>query len=143
MSRLSLVVLGVVATLVVALGAVLAATRSDARVTVVYVAAHDCTVCPIFERETWKPFLDTDLGRRVAAREVKVRSFVRTNQPAEWPDDLRWMIAASEVRAGTPTVLVFKGDRLAARGGGHMWATNLHWRIWLADLGWFLDPRSV
>jgi hypothetical protein len=45
--------------------------------------------------------------------------------------------------AGTPAVLVFKGDRLAARGGGHVCATNLRWRVWLADLGWFVDPRMV
>ncbi len=72
-----------------------------------------------------------------------MKSFRRTNDPAEWPEDLRWMIAASEIRGGTPTILVFKGETLAARGGGHMWSTNLVWRIRLAEAGWAIDPRAI
>lgn len=143
MSKLMKIFLGLVTVCVLAAGALLAATRSDAAVTVVYIGAHNCSVCPTFERETWKPFLDTDLGRRATTREVMVRSFARINNPEEWPEDLRWMIAASQIRAGTPLVLVFKGDRLAARGDSTAWSWNLSWRIALADAGWVIAPRTL
>lgn len=116
--------IGAVAT---GLGALALGNTSEAiaksNVLVIYIGAENCRWCPTFENQKWKPFLQSELARRVTTRAVKTRSFNWSNDAEEWPEDLRWVITAAGVRPGTPRVVVMKGDKkiFSGKAGGQHW----------------------
>lgn len=85
--------------------------EASERVLVVYIGAQNCKWCPSFENQKWRPFLQSDLARKVTTRSVKTFSFNFTGEAEEWPADLRWVIDAVGVKSGTPKVVILKGTK--------------------------------
>jgi len=80
--------------------------RRKPQLTLVYVTAPDCTFCRQFEAWEKKPFLASPVGHAVDFRQVNARSSNNTGEERDWPDDLRWILKATNTKKGAPRFIV-------------------------------------
>lgn len=83
--------------------------NSGAAVTLVAVNAMNCAPCNAWkfaERDAWKK---TPSFSRVAYREVEAYTFAKTDDESVWPDDLKWVLKATQAKSGSPRFLLLDG----------------------------------
>lgn len=100
------------------LGAPYLAAAADApKPTVIYLSAEDCTTCREWERANRPAFEKSAARKKVAWREVRVKTLLHINRKAEWPADLEWL-RVQVPESATPRFYLIRSDRLVAKGDG-------------------------
>ena len=93
------------------------AYAADAKPTVIYLSADDCTSCRGWERSDLPAFERSIQRKKVEWREVRVQTLRRINLKSEWPADLEWL-RVQVPESATPRFYLIEGDRLIAKGDG-------------------------
>jgi hypothetical protein len=95
----------------------LLAGAAEAKPTLVYVSAEDCSTCRAWERGHLEPFATSADRQAVDWREVKNKTLTRITEKAAWPAELEWL-RAQVPSSGTPRFYLVEGERILARGDG-------------------------
>ena len=101
------------------------AFSAEAKPTVIYLSADDCTSCRGWERSDLPSFERSVQRKKVEWREVRVKTLRRINVKSEWPADLEWLRVQVPASA-TPRFYLIEGERLIAKGDGVSgWSTAI------------------
>jgi hypothetical protein len=94
----------------------------ETKFTLIYVGADNCGPCAAWERDvgpgTRSAFVAGPLGRSVAFREVHARTYMNTAEPSRWPEDLLWLVKATNVASGTPRYIVMVDRKIVLNSQG-------------------------
>jgi hypothetical protein len=101
----------------IATAVLLFAGAAEAKPTLVYVSAADCSTCRAWERGHLEKFATSAERQAVEWREVKNRTLTRITEKSAWPDELEWL-RTQVPSSGTPRFYLVDGERILARGDG-------------------------
>ena len=82
------------------------------KLTVVYIGAKDCVDCARYESSTENSFSALVKSKGGTYRQVKVETLRNLHKKSEYPQDLKWVVEAAGLRAGTPTFVVLDGKNV-------------------------------
>lgn len=85
------------------------------KLTVVYVGAKDCSECAAYEASTENKFSAMVKSKGGTYRQVKVETLRNLHKKSEYPQDLKWIVEAAGLRAGTPTFVVLDGKNVVMK----------------------------
>jgi len=86
--------------------------------TVLYLSASDCSNCRGWEQFHRPDFLKSAEGQQVPIREVSRVSLGAAVTTAQWPDDLKWVLAATTVPQATPAFVLIRGNQVMTTAWG-------------------------
>jgi hypothetical protein len=98
-------------------GLLLLAGVAEAKPTLVYVSAEDCSTCRAWERGHLAQFAPSAERQAVDWREVKNKTLTRITEKSAWPAELEWL-RVQVPSSGTPRFYLVEGERILARGDG-------------------------
>ena len=101
----------------IAAAILLLAGATEAKPTLVYVSAEDCSTCRSWERNHLAQFAPSAERNAVEWREVKNKTLTRITEKSAWPVELEWL-RAQVPSSGTPRFYLVEGERILARGDG-------------------------
>lgn len=94
----------------------------DTKFTLVYVGADNCGPCTAWERDigpgTKSNFLASATARGVVFREVHARTYMNTAEPSRWPEDLIWLVKATNIASGTPRYIILVDRKIVLNTQG-------------------------
>ncbi|MCP8938026.1 hypothetical protein NK718_05815 [Alsobacter sp. SYSU M60028] len=88
------------------------AAASAKGLTVVYISARNCPICREWNATKRDAFAARCAARGVPFRVVEVASFGDIRVAAEWPDDLRPLLAQFSDKGGTPRFLLVDNGKV-------------------------------
>ncbi len=83
--------------------------ESDTGLTIVYVSAANCPPCDYWKDQVYPGWRGGETADHVAFRTIHVAKYTSTDNPDEWPGDLRWLIDVADVGGGAPRFLLLDG----------------------------------
>jgi hypothetical protein len=98
-------------------GLLLIATGAEAKPTLVYVSAEDCSTCRSWERNHLTQFEPSADRKAVEWREVRNKTLMRITEKSAWPAELEWL-RTQVPSSGTPRFYLVEGGRVLAKGDG-------------------------
>lgn len=93
--------------------------KKDSRISLVYVGAYDCVYCKYWEAGALPDWEKTPQAGQVDFRKVMATSYTNTHDESFWPGELRWIVKATNVQAGTPRFIVLVDN--AVVGNERQW----------------------
>jgi hypothetical protein len=90
---------------------------ASAPLTILYISASDCSNCRGWEQSKRPDFLRSSEGQRVPIREIS-RVSRQAAANSDWPDDLKWVLAATTVSQATPRFILIQGNKVVTMAWG-------------------------
>lgn len=90
----------------------------EAPITVLYVGAWDCPPCTRWNNNEKKAWMETESFKKVTFREVTTYTYKDTAYIDRWPEDLRWVIKATNVKSGAPRFIMIAGGKVVMNAFG-------------------------
>ncbi|MBM3554874.1 MAG: hypothetical protein FJX47_04910 [Alphaproteobacteria bacterium] len=94
----------------------------ESKLSLVYVSASNCGPCGAWERDigpgTKQAFLASRAARAFQFRQINHPTYMNTGEARRWPEDLHWMVKATNVASGTPRYVVLVDRKIVLNSQG-------------------------